>query len=189
VNGGLAARVRLEQHALSLRWAREDVETVAAMRAGLRQDVAAAGWALRTPRWRADAELAWRVFDDGNHRGGAQATLLRLVGRGFEAGASAAFDDSRFDPAEYYAPRGLSQLTGRVAWRSPGSAPTALQLDAGGGGAWDPASGLRPAAAGQARLTRWWGSGRRLATSLRLSARAVPGYASAEGTFRLEGRL
>jgi hypothetical protein len=191
VNGGVGARLRAEQHGFAVRWTREDVDTVPAQVQGIMRQLVAGTYTFNSSRWRAEAEYARFTYEDGNLRNDVQATVLRRLGTGahWQLGVTVSRQDSRFDPAEYYAPRNLLQAMARVNFRQNWGDASSLAVEVGAGGARDPVNDLRPSGFGRLRFSRWWGSQRRLGTSIEVQGRAVPTYQSFDTTFRLDIRL
>jgi peptidoglycan/xylan/chitin deacetylase (PgdA/CDA1 family) len=191
LNGGLEARLRAERHSFSLRWSSEEVDTVPAQVRLITHETMAGRYALVSPAWRFEAELARFTYSDGNLREDVQGTLLRRLGpyRSWAIGAMVAFQDARFDPPEYWAPRDLVQAFARVSYSHAWRGATSFGADVGLGGAHDPLNDVRPAAFVRLQLSRWWGSQRRVATTVELQGRAIPAYQSAGATFRLELRF
>jgi peptidoglycan/xylan/chitin deacetylase (PgdA/CDA1 family)/predicted Zn-dependent protease len=191
LNGGAHLRLRREQHVFALRWAHEDVDTVPAQLLEIGSNVVSTSYEFRSPRWRAQWAVGHRTFDDGNARTDLSGAVLRLLGSGgrWGVGGNVALQDSRVDPAEYYAPRNLVQAVGRLTYRHAWTDSSSVSVDARLGGAHDPVNGLRPSGSAQFRFTRHWGQRRLIGTSLGVDARAVPGYQSLAGMLMIEGRL
>jgi peptidoglycan/xylan/chitin deacetylase (PgdA/CDA1 family) len=190
VNGGLGLRLRAEQHALTLGWVYEDVDTVLAQLGGLRQHIISAGYDLRTALWRAGARFSRTMVNDGNWRNELHASALRAVGASsWRAGAGLDLEDSRFAPGAYYAPRQLAQAMARAQYEHTWRDASSLAAEVGLGGAHDAGHGIRPSGLAHVRYSRWWTSSARLGTGVDLEARLVPGYGSVGGFFRVDVRL
>jgi hypothetical protein len=191
LEGGITLGLRLDRHSFALQGAYENVDTVVARRAGIDRLALVAGYAYASRKWRGEARAGRLAFDDGNTWIDLHVSALRLFGddQRWGFGATVDYDDARFDPQAYWAPERLAVVMGTARYARAWDQGSSIALEAGLGGARDPVRDLRPAALARVRLFHAFGAKRNIAAGVAVSGRAIPGYRSVDGTFRLEMRF